>query len=415
MSEDFDPYWEWLGIRADERPVDHYRLLGLERFTSDAARISAASDERMGHVRNFQTGPRGGHTQRLLNELAAARVCLLNPQTRKTYDDFLRGLAAASLPSPPAPVSPPAPRASAWRGGPAMPAPVVADPVPPPIAPPRDESVLYAPSVPAAPEGYGREAFAPSERRDTPLDELSDDYVPIAARPWFPVLVIAAVLFVASAVWAVGRHWGRTEVVEHKALEAASETKGATEPIESDELSGAAEDSGATKNKKTAQRGKSSQDGDDYPTEVVIAQEGNGSVNLTAASARWTSTNLELATSASGETSIVGWTGADDTVEWTFRVVKPDVFRVEVTYAAEVAWAGGRYEIAIDDATKAGDVVDTGGSDTFRTDRIFLPVKRSGRHQLTVRVVERKGDQLWALQSIRLIPQGISGKENRGK
>ena len=40
----FDPYHEWLGIRPEEHPVDHYRLLGIARFESDAAVISNAAD-----------------------------------------------------------------------------------------------------------------------------------------------------------------------------------------------------------------------------------------------------------------------------------------------------------------------------------------------------------------------------------
>ena len=32
MSEDFNPYYRWLGIRGPERPPDHYRLLGLETY-----------------------------------------------------------------------------------------------------------------------------------------------------------------------------------------------------------------------------------------------------------------------------------------------------------------------------------------------------------------------------------------------
>ncbi|MBI3462624.1 MAG: hypothetical protein HY000_06120 [Planctomycetes bacterium] len=32
MSEAFDPYHKWLGIRDPQRPPNHYRLLGLEMF-----------------------------------------------------------------------------------------------------------------------------------------------------------------------------------------------------------------------------------------------------------------------------------------------------------------------------------------------------------------------------------------------
>src|SRR5689334_11192543 len=87
----FDPYEQWLGIEPHEQPADHYRLLGLARFETDRERILAAADERMAHVRSFQTGPRGALTQKLLNELATARICLLDPQAKAVYDASLSG------------------------------------------------------------------------------------------------------------------------------------------------------------------------------------------------------------------------------------------------------------------------------------------------------------------------------------
>jgi hypothetical protein len=43
----------------------------------------------MSLVRRFQTGPRGALTQKLLNELAAARVCLHNQESKAAYDAAL--------------------------------------------------------------------------------------------------------------------------------------------------------------------------------------------------------------------------------------------------------------------------------------------------------------------------------------
>jgi hypothetical protein len=95
----FDPYRDWLGIAPHELPADHYRLLGLKRFEADAGRIAAAADERMALVRSFQVGPRRAFTQKLLNELSAARVCLLSAATKATYDASLhdRGVSRAGL------------------------------------------------------------------------------------------------------------------------------------------------------------------------------------------------------------------------------------------------------------------------------------------------------------------------------
>lgn len=91
----FDPYEEWLEIPPIEQPADHYRLLGLKRGESDARTIAAAADERMVRVRAMQLGPHAELTQRILNELAAAKNVLSDPQRRAAYDAVLRTAAPA--------------------------------------------------------------------------------------------------------------------------------------------------------------------------------------------------------------------------------------------------------------------------------------------------------------------------------
>ena len=93
----FDVYVQWLGIRDAERPPNHYRLLGLEPFEPDPDVIANAADRQMAHVRRFQNGPRSEMSQRLLNELAAAKVCLLRPELKADYDERLRHVAAQRL------------------------------------------------------------------------------------------------------------------------------------------------------------------------------------------------------------------------------------------------------------------------------------------------------------------------------
>lgn len=90
MSESFDPYYTWLGIRPEERPINHYRLLGITLFEQDALVIANAADQRMTFLKTFQTGPHGRLSQELLNEAARARLCLLNPERKSQYDAGLR-------------------------------------------------------------------------------------------------------------------------------------------------------------------------------------------------------------------------------------------------------------------------------------------------------------------------------------
>ena len=89
-SEKFDPYHEWLGVPASEQPPNHYRLLGIPAFEESPTVIENAADRQMMLLRTFQAGKHAAESQRLLNELAAARVCLLNPQKKAAYDQWLR-------------------------------------------------------------------------------------------------------------------------------------------------------------------------------------------------------------------------------------------------------------------------------------------------------------------------------------
>jgi hypothetical protein len=89
MSEPFDPYLHWLGIRDPQRPPDYYRLLGIELFEGDPDVIANAADRQMSHVRTFQTGRHSAESQQVLNELARAKLCLLDPPKKAQYDAWL--------------------------------------------------------------------------------------------------------------------------------------------------------------------------------------------------------------------------------------------------------------------------------------------------------------------------------------
>lgn len=113
MSETFDPYYKWLGIAPSEQPANHYRLLGLNLFEADLDVIENASDRQMSHLRSFQTGPRMRECQQLLNEVAAARVLLLDAQRKSVYDQLLQSTFIPVEAPPPTTTAPPAPATSA--------------------------------------------------------------------------------------------------------------------------------------------------------------------------------------------------------------------------------------------------------------------------------------------------------------
>jgi len=107
VAEAFDPYLKWLGVPPEEQPANAYRLLGLAPFESDPVAIDRAADERMVYVRHFQDSPQGEIAKRVLKEIWAARVTLLDPQKKAAYDAKLRKCL-----EPAAPAAPPAPAAA---------------------------------------------------------------------------------------------------------------------------------------------------------------------------------------------------------------------------------------------------------------------------------------------------------------
>jgi len=86
MNEAFDPYHRWLGIHPKHQPPDLYRLLGAELFEDDPEVIADAAERQMAHVRRYAAGEHGDLSQKILNELAAAKACLLDVTRKAAYD-----------------------------------------------------------------------------------------------------------------------------------------------------------------------------------------------------------------------------------------------------------------------------------------------------------------------------------------
>ncbi len=123
MSEAFDPYHRWLGIAPKDQPPHHYRLLGIDLFEDDPEVIRDATERQMAHVRKYQLGQHSAISQKILNEIAAARGCLLDREKRAAYDAAIKTKLSAGdssqtrlelpiLPRPASPSPPPAPFSS---------------------------------------------------------------------------------------------------------------------------------------------------------------------------------------------------------------------------------------------------------------------------------------------------------------
>src|ERR1044072_6781875 len=90
MAEHFDPYHVWLGIPPEEQPPNHYRLVGVRPFEGNVDVISNAVDQRRVFLRSMQGGKRAALSHKLLNEVSAAGVVLLDAAKKQQYDGELR-------------------------------------------------------------------------------------------------------------------------------------------------------------------------------------------------------------------------------------------------------------------------------------------------------------------------------------
>lgn len=166
----FDPYRKWLGIPEGERPPTHYQLLGISPDERDAEVIDAAVLRQSAYVRNFQTGKYSAEATRLLTEIAAAKLCLIDPAKRARYDAELRANGpsaggAASVASPPDRAAAPSP-------------------APPKQGPLKQGSPRPAPQTPAArPAAASAPTARPqaSPRRPMPA---SRSYAAGGLQPW---------------------------------------------------------------------------------------------------------------------------------------------------------------------------------------------------------------------------------------
>ncbi|HUT88809.1 MAG TPA: hypothetical protein VMY37_04895 [Thermoguttaceae bacterium] len=86
MNGQFDPYGQWLKIPAARRPPSYYDLVGVPDDETDRERIDDAAMERIERVRTRALGQHVEHVTQLLNELAEALDCLIDPGQRNAYD-----------------------------------------------------------------------------------------------------------------------------------------------------------------------------------------------------------------------------------------------------------------------------------------------------------------------------------------
>jgi hypothetical protein len=100
MAEDL--YSKWLGLPPGRRPPDHYALLGLPRFCKDRQAIDAAASTQLGKLDAYSIHPdreKRDACHRMMNEVASARVTLIDDRRRGEYDGQLRSNPASQMDS----------------------------------------------------------------------------------------------------------------------------------------------------------------------------------------------------------------------------------------------------------------------------------------------------------------------------
>jgi hypothetical protein len=153
---ELDPYYQWLAIPPSEQPPNHYRLLGLRLFEKNLEAIESMAEQRTAYLRTYQLSRHCDISQKLLNEVAAAKICLLNADRKAAYDSMLRSRLAK-------PAKPRAEKAVALKKA----VPLAAEEDPRARAP-ADDTIEFTelaaePTVGEAVAGYSRER--PSTRR----------------------------------------------------------------------------------------------------------------------------------------------------------------------------------------------------------------------------------------------------------
>src|SRR5947208_632040 len=82
---DADLYWEWLKVPRERRPPTYFDLLGIGPNEENAAVIEKAAHDQVLRVKDRLDGPRAAEGAKLLQEIAQAKVTLLDPAQRAAY------------------------------------------------------------------------------------------------------------------------------------------------------------------------------------------------------------------------------------------------------------------------------------------------------------------------------------------
>lgn len=169
VTDDFNPYHEWLGLDIELKQPSYYQLLGVDQGEGNMMQIAAAADRAAARVRSIRPGPRAAEWAKVLDEITSAKDCLSDPSRRAQYDrqlaaiqpgaqgGFLRPVprdktatpvptfaqpnpCPTGAPMPASPAAPVQPAAAPMPSGPAAPFPTAPQPTSPAAAPQQPQT-----------------------------------------------------------------------------------------------------------------------------------------------------------------------------------------------------------------------------------------------------------------------------------
>ncbi len=145
-----------------------------------------------------------------------------------------------------------------------------------------------------------------------------------------------------------------------------------------------------------------------------IRQFTDGTIELRAAEAQLHGEGLvyEFGTGVREGDFIRGWNSLEQSVEWTFWVDNPGIFRVEMIYGCPRPDAGGGFRMTMAGGELTGTVQATTERDRLRQNRPELKtfkvgklsVATAGEYTLTIETETLSGRSLMALRSVLLKP-----------
>ncbi|MGC6452183.1 MAG: hypothetical protein ACON5G_16950 [Pirellulaceae bacterium] len=95
MTEQFNPYLQYLGLNTAPKKQTYYELLGVSPDETDEAAIAAGRDDALSKVRGFKPGQNARTWAAILDEISEAFAVLTISERRDAYD---KELASGVLP-----------------------------------------------------------------------------------------------------------------------------------------------------------------------------------------------------------------------------------------------------------------------------------------------------------------------------